>query len=152
MWSPAKPGKDRADEDAECGAAELVVEGHEVAKPMRDGEDPLPHRQFAENVVHEMSGALIHAPAGATGAPAAPLAGKWHEALEVAPVASEPGEASGGMAARDELAKLPLHESGDASAIGTLADVVEKALELRPHDLVQATLLRTAGPVGRCRS
>ena len=136
-----------ADEDGKHGAAELVVEGHEVAKPVRDGEDPLAHGKPSQDIIDEMGGALVHAPAGAGGAPAAPLAGERHESLEPTAVAAEPREPASGMTAGDELSELALDEAGNAGAC-TLADFVEEVLELGAHDLVQDAVLWRAGPVG----
>jgi len=61
-------------EDGEDGPAQAVVEGHEVAKAVGDGEDVLADGQATEDVVDEIGGALVHAPAGAARADRATLA------------------------------------------------------------------------------
>ena len=60
------------DEDAEDGAAEVVVPGEPVAQAVGEAQHPLADRDVRQHAVHEARGALGHASAAAARAEAAP--------------------------------------------------------------------------------
>jgi hypothetical protein len=97
-------------EEARHRAAQVVAPRQQIAQPVWQGEDPLPHGDIREDVVHEVRRALGHPPAAATGAEAAPLAGERDQPLGPAGVAPEPGEAAGKEAAAQERIELRLDE------------------------------------------
>ena len=96
--------------DREHGATEPMIPGEQVAQAMREAQHPLPDRDGRQHVVDEMRGALGHAPAAAARADGARLARKRHEALGVAGIAPEPGEAAAPDATREEVAELLFDE------------------------------------------
>ena len=57
--------KHRLREHSSHRAAEIVVPGKEISKPVRQAQDPLAHGHIGEDVVDQMRGALGH-PATAT--------------------------------------------------------------------------------------
>ena len=134
------------DEDAEDGAAEAVVPGEQVAQAVGEAQHPLADGDAGQHTIHEVGGALGHAAAPATGAEATALAGEGDQPLQGAGVAPEPREAVGEDAAGQELAELPLHEPGEAGAVGALSRFLEKGVQVGADDGVEDAAYAT--PVG----
>ncbi len=132
-------------------AAEGVIPGEPVAKPVRQAEDPLAHRYARQHVVDEMGGALGHAASAATRAQRAALAGERDEPVESAPDAAEPGEPRAQGAALQKLVKLLLHEAREALAVAQVGRLRAERLEVIAHDLVEDTGCRLPRFVGRRR-
>jgi hypothetical protein len=60
------PGEDRAQEEAEHLAEELLVPGEEEADLPRERDDPLPIRDSREDVVGQAEGCVVHPPSVAS--------------------------------------------------------------------------------------
>jgi hypothetical protein len=147
LGSAALERQQRADEDAEYGAAEAVVPGEGVAEAVRQGENPLPDRQTAENVVNEVSCQVGHAPAAARWTEPPPLARKRDQDLVPAAVAAESGEAARHGAAGEKLPKLPLDEGGQALAAVACPRLLEEGLELLAEHAMEDAVLRAPAHV-----
>ncbi|MFZ1058261.1 MAG: hypothetical protein WAP47_03600 [Candidatus Rokuibacteriota bacterium] len=139
------------DEDAEDGAAEAVVPGEQVAQAVGEAQDPLADGDAGQHTIHEVGGALGHAPTAAARAEATALAGEGDQPLQGAGVAPEPREAVGEDAAGEELAELLLDEAGQAGAVGALGRCAEKGLQVGADDGVEDAALGVAWAVGRAR-
>ena len=59
----ALEAKERPHVDAERGPAERLIPGEQVAQAVREAEDPLPDGHPGQHLIHEVGGALGHAPA-----------------------------------------------------------------------------------------
>ena len=135
--APTVPAENRANEHAEHGAAERVVEREAVAQPVRHGEHPLAHGDEGQGGLDEVRCLLGHAPATAARADGACLTGEWDEAFEPAGVTPHTGEAPVERAAAEEIAELALDEARHACALGGGGRLREETLEVRAHDLVE---------------
>ena len=135
--APPIPPEHRANEHAEHGAAERVVERQAVAQPVRHGEHPLAHRDERQHGLDEVRRLLGHAPAATARADGARLTRERNEALEPARVAPHAGEASVERAAAEEVAELALDEARHARAVAGGGRLREKALEVCAHDPVE---------------
>ncbi len=144
----ALKAQERAHDDTQHGAAEGVIPGEEVAEAVGEAQDPLAYGHSGQHLVHQMGGALGHAPAPAARAEAAALARERHEPLERAGAASNPGKAMGQDAAGEEVPELPLHEVRQAGALGALGRLAKKGLQVVVDDLVEDALLCGPGLVG----
>ena len=140
--SSALVGEQGADEDSEHGPAEAVVPGERVAQAVRHGEDPLPDRQSAEDVVDEVRGEACHSPAGTGRADRTALTGQSDEQVLSAPLALEPGEPPGELTAAEELAQLALDEVGQALAVTARSGLGKEGLEVVGYDPVENAVLR----------
>jgi hypothetical protein len=141
--------QERPDKDTEDGAAEAVVPGEQIAQPVGQAEDPLPHGDAGQHAVHEAGGALGHAPAAAARTEAAPLAGKGNQPLLGTGVATQAGEAVGQDAAGEELAELLLHELRQAGTVGTVSRFAEKGLQVSADNGMEDAALRLTWTVDR---
>ena len=97
-----------AQQHAHHGLAQVVAPGQQVPETVRKGQYPLSHRHIRDDVVHQVRGALGHAPAAtastpthtvrASGTPArtepSALARERDQALGLAPNALEPCESA----------------------------------------------------------
>jgi hypothetical protein len=137
LAAPPVPAEQRADEHAQHGAAEGVVERQAVAQAVRHGEHPLAHGDGGKHGLDEVRRLLGHAPTAAARTDGARFTGERHEALEPARVASHAREAPAERAAAEEVAELALDEAGHPDAVGGGGRLREKALEVRAHDLVE---------------
>jgi len=135
--APPVPAEHCADEHAQHGATERVIERETVAQAMRHGEHPLAHGDGRQHGVDEVRRLLGHAPAAAARADGACLAGERDEALEPAGVAPHAGEAAGEDPAAEEVAELALDEARHACAVAGRGRLREKAVEVRAHDPVE---------------
>ena len=131
------------------GTAQGVIPGQPVAEAVRQAEDPLAHRYPRDHVVDEMGSALGHTASAAARAQRAALAGERDEPVEFAPGAAEPRESSTKGAALQKLAKLLLHEAGEALAVAEVHRLGPKCLEVITHDLVKDAGGRLPRFVGR---
>ncbi len=95
---------------AEHRARQPVIPRQEIAKAVRQTEDPLAHGHTRQHVVDEAGGGLGHAPAAAARAEATALAGERHKPLERAIVAAEAREAVRQHTASQEVPELLFHE------------------------------------------
>src|SRR5207247_11201620 len=109
--APPVPAEHRADEYAQHGAAERVVEREAVAQPVRHGEHPLAHGDGGQDGLDEVRRLLGHAPAAAARADGACLTGQWAEAFEPAGVTPHTGEAPLKRAAAEETSELAHDEA-----------------------------------------
>ncbi len=134
---PAVPPEHDADEDAQHGAAEGVVEGEAVAQAVRHGEDPLPHRHDGQHGVDEVRGLLRHAPAATARTDGPRFTGERDEALEGAVVAPDAAKTPAERPAPEDVPELALDEGRDPGAVGRRGRLVEEAVEVRAHDLVE---------------
>ncbi len=133
----AVPTEHHADEHAEHGAAEDVVERQAVAEPVRHGKHPLADRDERQHRLDEVCCLLGHPPAAAARADGPGLTGERDQALERAVVAPHATEAPPEIAAAQDVAELALDEARHAGAVGGGGRLVEEAREVRPHDLVE---------------
>src|SRR5947207_15550281 len=97
--APTVPAENRANEHAQHGAAERVVEREAIAQTVRHGEHPLAHGDEGQHGLEEVRRLLGHAPAAAARADGACLTGERNEALEPAGAGPRRREASAGRAA-----------------------------------------------------
>lgn len=124
-----------------------MVEGKQVAQPVRHAQHPLAHGDVRENLVDEVCRLLRHVPPAAARTEAPALAGEWDEPLEGAGSAAHAGEATGQDPAAEELSRLALDERREPVTVGTRCDLGEEGLEVIAHDAVQQALLARAGRV-----
>lgn len=87
--SPALEGQERADEDAENGAAELVIPSERVTQTVGQRQYLLANGKTAEHVVGQVRGQLRHPPPAARGTEGAPPAREGDQDLVPALVAAE---------------------------------------------------------------
>ena len=100
--------EDRAQEDPPHGAAQLGVEGEQVAQAPGERDHPLPLRDLGQDVVHQMRRALGHPAPPARRTEAATLAREGHQEVRAAGEAVEAAEAVGQDAAGEVAAQLAL--------------------------------------------
>ncbi len=136
--SPIPRRASSADEHAEHGAAQRVVERQAVAQPVRHGEDPLAHGDERQHGVDQVRGLLRHAPPAATGADGARFTRKRDQALERAVGASHATEAAPEVATAEEVPELALDEARHARAVGGGGRLVEEALQVRLHHVAES--------------
>src|SRR5262245_4951926 len=108
----AIPAEDSADEHAQHGTTERMVERQTVAEPVRHSEHPLAHRHPRQDCVDEGRRLLGHAAPAAARTDRAGFAREREEAFEATRVAPHPGEAPLELAAAEEVAELALDEAG----------------------------------------
>jgi len=122
------------------------------AKPLWDGQHPLPHGQVGQDVIGQVGGELRHAAGVARGADPAALAGERDQALVAAGVTARAGEAVGEDAAAEVGAEVLLHpvRHGVAHGVG-FGRMGEEGLDVVLDDGVQGARRRMPRPVdGLC--
>ena len=87
---------------AHHGLAQVVAPGQQIPEAVRQRQDPLSNRDIRDDVVHQVRGALGHAPAAAARTEPSALARERDQALGLAPDAPEPGEPASEETAREE--------------------------------------------------
>jgi hypothetical protein len=110
------------------------------AEPQRHGKrkDPLTHGSPREHVVHEVRGALVHAPAGARRTESAVLARERHRPRRPAAVAPQQREPVLGQAAGEVVLELFAGVPGDPHPV--LLARSEERLQVLVQHLVQQVL------------
>jgi hypothetical protein len=135
------PAEDGPDEDVADAAAELAIEGQEVAQPDRDREYPLSHGNPWYHAIDEVRCTVRH-PAASTGRTETPaLAREGDQGVLAAGGAVDPSEAVGQDSAAQVGAELLLHEIGEPPASSQLLGLVEESLQGLLDDLIQESLL-----------
>jgi hypothetical protein len=135
--TPGVPAEHRADEHAQHGTAERVVERQAVAQAVRHGEHPLAHGDEGQHGLDEVRRLLGHAAAATARADGPGFTGEWHEPLEPARVAAHAGKTPAEHATPEELPELALDEARHPGAVGRGGRLREKAFEVRAHDVVE---------------
>ena len=72
---------DLVEEDAQCGIERFSVTLDVIAQPLRQGRDPLAHRQARQDVIDEMGGSFRHPTGIARGADTTALAGEGDQEI-----------------------------------------------------------------------
>ena len=109
-------------------------------------------------MIEQMHGRLGHAPRGAGGADAPPLAGKRHQEIMTTPSATGPRESVGQNPASQIPAQLALHVARHRQCVRIpLASACQPGLQLLLHHSVQHLALGTAAAINpgccnKCRA
>lgn len=127
-----------------------MIPREQVTQPGRKREHPLPHGHVREHTIHQMRGALGHAPPTATRAEAAALAGERDQLFVATSGAPKPREAGRQTSTRQELTELAFNETGQpVTAEG--AHLSAQCLEMLHDNPMQHLLFRRPRLVGRWR-
>jgi hypothetical protein len=134
--------EERTQEGAQHLTRESGIPGAAVTQGIRQRENPLPHGDFWEYAVDEMSGGVCHAASTARRAEPPTAAREGEQAVVAAAVAVQAQEAVGQHSAFEVGAQLSLYEARHRRA--PLACAREEALEMFSDDFVEQRLLGLA--------
>ena len=129
---------------AHHGLAQVVAPGQQIPEAVRQRQDPLhpnahsprvggpglSNRDIRDDVVHQVRGALGHAPAAAPRTEPSALARERDQALGLAPDAPESCEPASEEAARQERPKLLLDKARHALAVAEVRCLGEERLQV----------------------
>lgn len=135
--------------DGDQRATEIVIPSQQVPKPIRQTEDPLPHRYIGKHMIDQMGGTFGHAAAAATGTESTPLGRERHQPILAARVAMEPREPARQATASQEVAELLFDESRQPFAIAKRRGLCTERFEVFEDNLMERTLRRSPRFVGR---
>jgi hypothetical protein len=151
--TPAKLGKQSAQEGTEHGAGQLRVVGTSVTEWIGQGEHPLPAGDFGKYAVYQVRSGIGHATTATGRAEAATLAREGDEAIVPAVVAVKAKEAVGQHAATKVGAERLLDEA--RSVLVSRSRAGEEGLELVGDGPMEERLFRRSPGVralsGACR-
>src|SRR5688572_14650479 len=139
-------------EDARDRAAERMVPCQHVAQAVRQTQHPLSYWHDRKDVIDQMRGTLSHPPTATARTDRTPLTGKRHEAVEPAPAALKPREATRGVSAAQEVPELLLDEPRQRVPLVGACRLGAERLEMIADDLIQHALGRRLRAVVRGRA
>ena len=116
------------------------MRGQQQPQRDRQRQHPLAHRHMGDDVVHQVSGGLCHAPGSARRAKAAPLAGEGYKLVVAAFAATQAQEAVGQDAAFEEGVELVLDKLRQIGA-GCGLGLLEESRGMLLHQAVERGLL-----------
>jgi hypothetical protein len=121
-----------------------VIPSQQIPKPIRETQDPLSHLHVRKDVIHEVRGALRHAPPATGRTEAAAFARERHQSVVLARVAVKSRESGGEAAAGQKLAKFALHEPRQAFPVAKPSGLRAKRLEVVADETVKDAVYRIA--------
>jgi hypothetical protein len=134
--------KDSAHEDLKYVSDQRRIVGETVAEGEGNRQHPLPHRDFGEYVVDEMSRRLSHAPPAARRTKGAAFARIRDDAVHTADIAVNPHKTLGQNTAIKKRAQLAFHKPGNYPAALPLPD--KKGLGVLGYHMIKNALFRAA--------
>ncbi len=127
---------DLGEEDPQHRIHQTRVALEEVAQPLRQRQDPLPHRHLGKDVIHQVSGGLGHPPGGARRADAPPLAGESDQEVMATVRAARPSKTVGENAAGEVLAEVVLDVRRDRLTVRiAAAGLLQPGFQVALHHL-----------------
>ena len=147
----AEKAQDRAHGYGDDLSAHVMIPGQGV--PQAVGRESTHWRTgtSGKTVIDQMGGPVGHPAPTAARTQRARLAGEGDQPLPAARGTSKPSEAASEKATAQEVAELPLDETGDALAVPPLGGLREEGLEVVAHDLVEHARPRLTRRIGRRR-
>lgn len=115
--APAQPGRHRAHEQTQHEAGQRRVEGHLVAKTVRDSQNSLSDRHSGQDLIDEVKSGVGHPPADARRAETAALTRKRHKTALAAVLAASAKKTMRQDAAFEKGLDLSDHEAGESSSV-----------------------------------